>query len=222
MDGDIMKWLKKIWWILITVFVLLILPLFINYCYSWNTNCFILHPPSGWTTFWATYLAAIASFVMVFITWQTLRQNKEQLEEMKRQWKEQNTPKISCTLEKDSEWVLVELCNTSPVPAHKVHVRITNNTNKDIFRFDKTCEWLENVTFEIPPFSTKQVPILIAPYVDGDYEGYLSVEVNYLGKQDRFDLYLKEINLTTFKYTAQDICMKIGQLDTTIKNKKFM
>lgn len=209
-------------WVLIIVFILLILPLFINYCYSWTTDCWILYKPSDWTTFWATYIAAIASFAMVVITWRTLVQNKEQLEEMKRQWKEQNTPKISCTLEKDSECVLVELCNTSPVPAHKVSVRITNNTGKNIYRFDKICEWLENMTFEIPPFSSKQIPIVITPYVDGDYEGYLSVEAYYCGIQDRFDLYLKEINLTTFKYTAQDICKKIGQLDTTIKNKRFM
>ena len=139
---------------------------------------------------------------------------------MQRQWNEQNTPIISCTLEKASDYIMIELHNTSQVPAHKVGVRITNNMGKDIFRFDKTCEWLEKMTFEIPPFSVKQIAIAIVPYIDGDYEGYLSVEVSYNNKKELFDLFLKEINVTTWKYSTKDICDKIGHLDSTIRNIK--
>lgn len=208
-----MEWIKKYWAILAMVVFLLVLPLLINLCYRLESDCSELHAPSAWATFWATYLAAIASFAMVFITWLTLKknkeqndailqQNKDQLDEMKRQWKEQNTPIVSCSLEKSSESLLVELHNTSQVPARKIRVRIDNNTGKDIYRFDKTCELLEKMTFEIPPFSFKQIPIMLTPYVDGEYEGYLSVELSYCGKQERFDLYLKEINLTTWKYST--------------------
>lgn len=228
-----MEWLKKYWSILAMVVFLLVLPLLINLCYRLESDCSELHAPSAWATFWATYLAAIASFAMVFITWLTLKknkeqndailqQNKDQLNEMKRQWKEQNTPIVSCSLEKSSESLLVELHNTSQVPAHKIRVRIDNNTGKDISRFDKTCELLEKMTFEIPPFSIKQIPIMLTPYVDGEYEGYLSVELSYCGKQERFDLYLKEINLTTWKYSTKDVCSKIEHLDNTVKSKNFM
>ena len=228
-----MDWIKKYWLIFIVVALLLLLPLLINLCYNWESDCAALHAPTAWATFWATYLAAIASFAMVFITWQTLKknkeqndailqQNKDQLNEMKRQWEEQNTPIVSCSLEKSSESLLVELHNTSQVPAHKMRVRIDNNTGKDIYRFDKTCELLEKMTFEIPPFSIKQIPIMLTPYVDGEYEGYLSVELSYCGKQERFDLYLKEINLTTWKYSTKDICSKIENLDNTVKSKNFM
>lgn len=209
-----MEWIKKYWWVIIIG--LLILPLLINAGYLFESEYSILHAPSAWTTFWATYLAAIASFIMIFFTWRTLK-------EMQRQWKEQNTPIVSCTLEKGSDHIIVELHNTSPVPVHKVGVRITNNTGmKEIYRFDKTCELLEKMTFEIPPFSIKQIPIMLTPYVDGEYEGYLSVELSYCGKQERFDLYLKEINLTTWKYSTKDICSKIEHLDNTVKSKNFM
>lgn len=209
-----MEWIKKYWWVIIIG--LLILPLLINAGYLFESEYSILHAPSAWTTFWATYLAAIASFIMIFFTWRTLK-------EMQRQWKEQNTPIVSCTLEKGSDHIIVELHNTSPVPVHKVGVRITNNTGmKEIHRFDKTCELLEKMTFEIPPFSIKQIPIMLTPYVDGEYEGYLSVELSYCGKQERFDLYLKEINLTTWKYSTKDICSKIEHLDNTVKSKNFM
>lgn len=209
-----MEWIKKYWWVIIIG--LLILPLLINAGYLFESEYSILHAPSAWTTFWATYLAAIASFIMIFFTWRTLK-------EMQRQWKEQNTPIVSCTLEKGSDHIIVELHNTSPVPVHKVGVRITNNTGmKEIYRFDETCELLEKMTFEIPPFSIKQIPIMLTPYVDGEYEGYLSVELSYCGKQERFDLYLKEINLTTWKYSTKDICNKIEHLDNTVKSKNFM
>lgn len=209
-----MEWIKKYWWVIIIG--LLILPLLINAGYLFESEYSILHAPSAWTTFWATYLAAIASFIMIFFTWRTLK-------EMQRQWKEQNTPIVSCTLEKGSDHIIVELHNTSPVPVHNVGVRITNNTGmKEIYRFDKTCELLEKMTFEIPPFYIKQIPIMLTPYVDGEYEGYLSVELSYCGKQERFDLYLKEINLTTWKYSTKDICSKIEHLDNTVKSKNFM
>lgn len=211
-----MEWLKKYWSILAMVVFLLVLPLLINLCYRLESDCSELHAPSAWATFWATYLSAIASFAMIFFTWRTLK-------EMQRQWKEQNTPIVSCTLEKGSDHIIVELHNTSPVPVHKVGVRITNNTGmKEIHRFDKTCEWLEKMTFEIPPFAIKQIPIVISPYIDGDYEGYLSVEVSYCDKHDVFDLYLKEINLTTWKYSLKDIYDKMEETKKTIKDKKFM
>ena len=212
-----MEWAKKHIALIITIVLIiaLILPLGINALYLISTDCEVLHAPSAWTTFWATYLAAIASFVMILFTWKTLK-------EMQRQWKEQNTPIVSCSLEKSSDSLLVELHNTSQVPAHKIRVRIANNTGKDIHRFDKTCELLEKMTFEIPPFSIKQIPIMHTPYVDGDYEGYLSVELSYSGKQELFDLYLKEINLTTWKYSTKDVCSKIEHLDNTVKSKNFM
>lgn len=208
-----MDWIKKYWLIFIVVALLLLLPLLINLCYNWESDCAALHAPTAWATFWATYLSAIASFTMIYFTWKTLK-------EMQRQWNEQNTPIISCTLEKASDYIMIELHNTSQVPAHKVGVRITNNIGKDIFRFDKTCEWLEKMTFEIPPFSVKQIAIAIVPYIDGDYEGYLSVEVSYNNKKELFDLFLKEINVTTWKYSTKDICDKIGHLDSTIRTIK--
>ena len=76
------EWLKKYWSILAMVVFLLVLPLLINLCYRLESDCSELHAPSAWATFWATYLSAIASFVMVFATWWTLKQNKDQLKEI--------------------------------------------------------------------------------------------------------------------------------------------
>ena len=82
---------------------MLYLPIIINLCYHWETEYIVLQKPTSWATFWATYLAAIASFAKVFVTWWTMKrskeqnnkilaqneklilQNKEQLDEMKKQ-----------------------------------------------------------------------------------------------------------------------------------------
>lgn len=84
--------MKKYGWILIIVILLLFLPAFINWCYTKPAWDEILENPKKWTVFWGTYLSAIASFAMVFITWKTLKQNREQLNEIKKQWNEQNQP----------------------------------------------------------------------------------------------------------------------------------
>lgn len=79
--------------------ILLLFPIIINSLYLFNAWHRIFEEPSKWLMFWATYLSSIASFAMVFITWKTLRQNKEQLDELKRQWAEQCKPLLSLTIE---------------------------------------------------------------------------------------------------------------------------
>ena len=103
------NWLKKYMWFIVISVLLLLLPLLINLCYLWESSYNVLHAPSAWTTFWATYLAAIGSFTMVFMTWLTikqnnaiLKQNEIQLQEMKRQWEEDHRPKIEAYLIKGS------------------------------------------------------------------------------------------------------------------------
>ncbi len=63
---------------ILIVLGLSLFPLIINGLYYIKTDIQILHKPSDWTSFWGTYLAAIASFAMVLITWLTLRQNRKQ------------------------------------------------------------------------------------------------------------------------------------------------
>lgn len=157
-------------------------------------------------------IAAIVSLFMIVLTAISLLQSKKQLKEMKRQWKEQNTPVVSCSLAKCLDSVLLEVFNSSQVPAHKVKIEIVNNTGENIFRFEETNALLEEMSFEIPPLMVKQIPIWITPYVDGNYKGYITVKTTYEGKTEEFDLYLKEINLTTWQYSNKEICKSIDNV----------
>ena len=50
--------------------------------------------PLDWLMFGATYYGVAASFLMIFYTSLSLKQNRKQLDEMKRQWKEDHKPEI--------------------------------------------------------------------------------------------------------------------------------
>lgn len=76
------KFIEKNWksCLMVIVCILLLLPIIVNSLYLFNAWNQIFEEPSKWSVFWATYLSSIASFAMVFITWKTLIQNKEQSE----------------------------------------------------------------------------------------------------------------------------------------------
>lgn len=162
-------------------------------------------------------IAAIVSLFMIVLTAISLLQSKKQLKEMKRQWKEQNTPMVSCSLAKCKDSVLLEVFNSSQVPAHRVKIEMINNTGEKIFYFEETNALLKEMSFEIPPQMVKQIPIWITPYVDGNYKGYLTVKVTYEKKTEEFDLYLKEINLTTWQYSNKEICKSIEDVGDEIR-----
>jgi len=75
---------KRDLWILFVIFVIFI-PFGINILVGINTP---LHFPvvggsKDWLMFWATYSSAVASFMMVWYTSKTLKQNDNQLEVIK-------------------------------------------------------------------------------------------------------------------------------------------
>ena len=76
--------LRKYWWVLL---LLLALPAIINSCYFVPALNEIFEKPQKWTEFWGTYLSAIASFLMVLITYKTL-------EQMKKQWDDEHCPHL--------------------------------------------------------------------------------------------------------------------------------
>lgn len=143
------KWIKKKCRVLIIVFVLLLLPLFINYCYSWGTDCSILHKPSAWATFWATYLAAIASFAMVFVTRETLKQNSQQLDELRRQWEEDHKPRIYPRIIIYNKAYFLEFFNSGNTDAFNVCININQTFIDNLPEKSKSLikDWINSPFF---------------------------------------------------------------------------
>lgn len=89
--------------------------------------------------FWADILSSIASFTMIFITARTLEQNKQQLNEMKRQWDEEHMPYVACELSPSDKTCCLRLhiTNYSNVIADNIKISITNNLDySDILNDD--------------------------------------------------------------------------------------
>lgn len=83
----------------------------------------------GFYSFWADILSSIASFTMIFITAKTLEQNKQQLNEMKRQWYEEHRPYVACELSPSDKTCCLRLhiINYSNVIADNIKINIINN-----------------------------------------------------------------------------------------------
>lgn len=220
--------IKQYWWVLL---IIVTIPIAINFILIIPTpvpNRLLVGTISDWLGFWAVYLGASATFVMVFITYKTIKQNdtlivqnSEQLKEIKRQWKEQNRPRLSCSLSIGREYVMIDIRNTSPTPAHNVKISLINNTKKDILRFNELRGILENMSFEIPPNGLKQIPIYgINAYRDGNYDGYITVNLLYEERKESYDLHLKEINVIVWQYNITDLYDVLKAIYSTIDTNK--
>lgn len=158
--------------ILIVIFIILLLclPVLINYCYKWETDCKFLQSPSPWATYWATYLAAIASFAMVFVTWLTLNQNKDQLDELKKQWEEEHKPNVLIYLVRGhlSDSVDIEILNIGKSPAKNILFNIDCSIFDDI-PLDMVKENLMKIGNSRPSFLLPNESLTFSLYKK-DYE----------------------------------------------------
>lgn len=172
------------------------LPAGINLCYLEPAVNEIFEEPQKWTVFWGSYISALASFAMVAITWKTLRQNKEQLDELKRQWNEQNTPKVFCSLEKSDSELFLFFENVSNCSAADVSFTITTNIEGNSL-FKERIALLNRLHLMIPPLHKKIIDLYLPAYVDGQYDSqYIEVTITTNNvTQGTYRLFIDEIKL---------------------------
>lgn len=109
--------LRKYWW---TLLLLIALPALINLCYFFPALNAIFEEPKAWTIFWGTYFSAIASFLMVLITYKTL-------EQMKKQWDDEHQPQLELYFIKGTDIIKgyrIEILNIGKSPAKDIYFDI--------------------------------------------------------------------------------------------------
>lgn len=149
--------------VLIFIIVIILIPIILNWTIKMPAFFEFVGLDTDWLNFWVTYISAVASFAMVFITWHALKQNdrllqqnddllqqnkrqlqqnKAQLKEMKQQWDKENKPRLEMYFVKDE----------IPVKGQRIEiVNIGKNTAKDIkFCID------ENIIEKAPNNDTKE------------------------------------------------------------------
>lgn len=85
---------KQFWISLVVILALLLFPFFLNWILLKESIVPVVGDGTLWLSFWPVYLSAIASFGMIYFTYQSLQQNKRQIEELKRQREEEDRARI--------------------------------------------------------------------------------------------------------------------------------
>ncbi len=180
------KLLKKYWWTLIVIAIvifLLFLPAFINWCYTKPAWHEILEIPKKWTVFWGTYLSAIASFAMVFITWKTL-------EQMKKQWEDEHRPLLDIYIVKENclqKGYAIEILNIGNSPAINIGCTFDDallKGIKDEEAKDKLNQFIGNVQLSLLPNEARSYQLCTKDTINtNQYEYYIcetkTEEANY-------------------------------------------
>lgn len=116
---------KKVLAWLIFLLVILI-PFGINILVSlhiperWNYP--IVGTAVDWLHFWASYLGATASFIVIVYTGMSLRQNRHQLEEIKRQWHEERRPRLTFSIVDIDGLLMIKIMNVGKETAYNIRL----------------------------------------------------------------------------------------------------
>lgn len=215
--------LPNIWLIVAFIFLLVGTPILLDFILSRNNpipQIPIVGDSKDWLTFWGAYIGALASFVMVVVAYKTLKNNSDQLKELKRQWEERNTPYLSCALSVYDGVLVIEIVNSSDIHAKNVKCKIENHTQRIKDDFSQLNSALERMSLEIPPHYVKRIKIYgIEPYASANYgDDYISVKLLYENNTQQFDLYLQEITIMTWQYSQNKIIDELDDIKKELKS----
>ena len=171
-----MKRAKSIYLVLAIIGIIL-LPICLNYILQIRTNLSVVGDPVTWLAFWGSFIGAIASFAMVFITYYTLKQNKTQLEELKRQWEEEHRPHLSCRVIVYKKAFFLQIYNPSQYDAHEVKITFGEDLINHL-----------NATYRPLYENTSQNPVFIpSGKAWNNLLGWCS-DINAEWKEDEFEI----------------------------------
>lgn len=175
---------KKNLWILFVIFIILI-PIGINIIVGMKTpyNFPIVGGSKDWLMFWATYSSAVASFMMVWYTSKTLKQNDKQLEVIKKQWEAEHTPELFATLIRSKSKGFIRIMNVSNVSIKNLKIEITQdpeeNVRTSMVNYDLFKANIRNSTFAIEPHGKIDIEFVQRLYFDEKYTGTITLKFTF-------------------------------------------
>lgn len=142
------------------IILLLIIPLGINLMVGLPKEWIpfrIVGNDISWLGFWASYLSAAATFIIVIFTWLTLKQNSQQLEELKRQWNEDHRARLSFSIVSKQGLFMLKIANIGREAAYNIRLTFSDqfiesllaNSTKEIYKK------LNGKSFSIEPNTNK-------------------------------------------------------------------
>lgn len=225
--------IKKYWWCFLIA--LIIIPVCLNFILLIPAFTPVVGDNAAWLSFFGSFIGAFASFVMIFFTAKTLEQNREQLDELKRQWKEEHTPFLSCQLIAKSGKFLLRILNSSNTTADRVNISIDSNlfdpkdSNKAYipYHFKELKDFLTTQEFVIPPYESLYFTIWIQPYAEVENlpSGYISVSIkDALTDFGLYKLFPRNFAFASFEKEniGNSVVDAITEVGKKIENKTFL
>ncbi|MGM9764025.1 MAG: hypothetical protein ACI3ZQ_08405 [Candidatus Cryptobacteroides sp.] len=133
---------RIIWAVSIAVICFILFPIVLNWLILRPAIVDVVGEGSDWLGFWAAYIGAIASFAMVVLTWWTLKQskeqndaliaqnekilqnNKEQLDELKRQWDAERNPNLLLSIGVAKNAFFLKITNVGLSAAYDIKLSV--------------------------------------------------------------------------------------------------
>ncbi len=205
---------------------IILFPVLLNLIISLPTPKWysIVGEATDWLQFWTAYLTAIASVILIIITYSTLKQNENQLNEIKRQWKEENRPYLYVSVIKTISAEVLQhefiFYNAGKTPAKNISFKFNDSwlqSIKESFpdKENKLRELSEHT--KITNIYPKQGNKLPLNHIDLT----ASKNTRYEEHNALFEKILKDI-VITFKYDGYEQTEEVNLLTASFYNTEII
>lgn len=150
--------------ILLSVLLFIGIPILLNYIISrqnplhWQN---VMGTPQDWLTFWGAYLGSVGTIIMAIIAFMTLKQNDQQLKELKRQWEEEHSPLLSLSIIGYRKALFIKINNIGKSNATDIKLSFNKDFVGNLLKDDykSMYERFENLPFDIESGGAKYIVI---------------------------------------------------------------
>lgn len=207
--------------IILLCFILVAIPIALNFIIQQPALFSVIGEPKDWLMFWATYLGAAASFVMIVYTGVTLKHNKAQLDELKRQWEEEHKPEISVYFFGHDQYFYIRIQNISKVIVSNISITITQDPKKEpILNYDAWKQKIEGVHFSIEPNGHRDVEVTSSFYPDHKYNDFIGLQFKFNNSYEyNINLSFDEAVVVNPRLEQQALLNMINKVAAEIRQK---
>lgn len=122
--------------------VILLIPFILSWVMRWTQIVPYVGEAKDWLGFWGSYLSVAAAAIMIIFTYYSLKNNKETLNEMKKEWEEERKANLYFSIEDRIGLFVLKVANIGKSPAYNVRLKFNKefidallfNQIKDVYR----------------------------------------------------------------------------------------
>jgi hypothetical protein len=172
-----------------------------------------------WLMFYTAYYGTLASVAMIYVTKRTLINNQKQLDEIKRQWKEEHKPEIIAYMTTHEIYFYICIKNTSRVPIHDIRVSVTHVPTKGIIPSKEYfLDKIDGASFAIEAGGIRYINTYAMTTSTPVQEDYLGLQFTYADDIIyKVDLPFKEGSIIKDRLNYKQVFSDIHNISTAIQ-----